>query len=256
MRAPLLALTLFVTGCGNTEVIVASPGDEDADAGTGGSGGGTQSATGGGTQSSTGGGTQSGTGGGTQSGTGGGAQTACSAATCSGCCALGVCQPGTSQTACGAGGLACSTCLTAQVCKADHTCGTNAPPGVDPASVWVVQPSAATIANFPWDDLSDPDPEVDLWCPATEADYTAYAPKRSDTFNPTWSSMTGTCEMTAAALMATGFGFGVYDVDFVDYETITPYSEVKVSQAQFTAGQIVLPAMEGLTSLTFKLTKK
>jgi hypothetical protein len=100
--------------------------------GTGGTGGG--SATGGGTGGGTGVGGGSAAGGGTGGsaggssaggGTGGGTTAACSNVTCpNGCCnqVNGKCEVGTSNTLCGAGGLACTVCNTGS----GQTCQNNA----------------------------------------------------------------------------------------------------------------------------------
>ena len=80
----------------------------DAGTGTGGGGG----STGGG-----GGATGGGTGGG--SGGGSGAPPPCSAVTCAGCCTFdGRCELGTSDVACGIGGLVCASCNGSDACQA------------------------------------------------------------------------------------------------------------------------------------------
>ncbi len=52
---------------------------------------------------------------------------ACSAANCVGCCVGGVCQPGTLDSACGAGGGACNSCGGNQSCQ-KGTCGPKTTP--------------------------------------------------------------------------------------------------------------------------------
>ncbi len=53
-----------------------------------------------------------------------GGAAACGPSQCNGCCdASGVCQPGTSTSACGKSGNACDTCVGVQVCGATATCG-------------------------------------------------------------------------------------------------------------------------------------
>ncbi len=71
--------------------------DAGIDAGTGVGGGGGNTATGG--------------------GSGGSSGTTCGAASCSGCCVLDRCEPGTTEAACGAGGAICSACSDGTTCE-------------------------------------------------------------------------------------------------------------------------------------------
>ncbi|MFT3710368.1 MAG: hypothetical protein QM817_22320 [Archangium sp.] len=83
------------------------------DAGTGGGGG----ATGGGGGATGGGGGTTGGGGGATGG-GSSAPPPCSALTCAGCCTFdGRCELGTSDIACGAGGLSCASCNGSDSCQ-------------------------------------------------------------------------------------------------------------------------------------------
>lgn len=85
-----------------------------ADAGSGGGAGG-----GSGSDGGTGGGsaTGGGTGGGGSNTGGGGTSGGCGPVTCAGCCdALGVCQPGSAVTACGAHGGICQSCAGSEEC--------------------------------------------------------------------------------------------------------------------------------------------
>ena len=131
--------------------------------GTGGSGGtGGTGASGGGSAAGGGTGGGSGTGGGTAGGTGGsgGGVAACSNANCpNGCCdpVNGSCRVGDSNTACGAGGLACKSCNTqlGQACQNNQCVGgtcdaTAAPPAAaaaTPASLRRARTSAAPTAR-------------------------------------------------------------------------------------------------------------
>ncbi len=270
MRFPLLVLCLVTVGCGNAQFKAHDPyadagmhGGFDAGVGggtaTGGGGGGGGGVTGGGVTGggsggggsggggSGGGGSAGGTGGGSATGGGGGAST-CSAATCQGCCVGGACQPGTTATACGHGGALCSSCAAPDACLADQTCG------IDPASRWVVQPTAAHVdPTVAWDSASAPDPEIALWCPATVSSYNGLAVKVDNTYDPTWT--TGGCTVTASELFATGFAFDCIDVDGISSDQITAFTTVPVTPATLRAGTLTGSA-GGLDSVTFSFTKQ
>ena len=252
MRLPLLSVVLVLAACGAAQFTSHDP---YADAGTpardaGATGGGTGTgggmATGGG--AATGGGTGTGGGG---TGTGGGGMTGCSASTCAtGCCANGVCQPGTTTAQCGRGGGACVACMPSDLCGATQTCS------IDPTSTWLVQPASAVIApdngGVAWDDFSDPDPELGLWCPSTSTNLTI-VPKVSDTFTPSWTS--GGCTATAAQLLADGFGFDAVDIDTFGGDTIANFSAAAVSEQDLRAGTITV-SHEAMTSMTVRLTRQ
>ncbi len=91
--------------------------DAGVDAGTGAGGGGGSTAAGG--------------------GSGGSGGTTCGAASCTGCCVLDRCEPGTTEAACGAGGTSCNACSGGTTCEsgmcqaAPVGCGcTSAPVGL------------------------------------------------------------------------------------------------------------------------------
>jgi hypothetical protein len=248
MRSALLCVVWFLAGCGASQFTTHDPYADagitpgrDAGLSGGGAGGGT--ATGGGV------GGGSATGGGT--GTGGGGMTGCSASTCAtGCCANGVCQPGTTSTQCGRGGIACVACSSSDTCGGAQTCS------IDPSSTWLVQPTSAVIApdngGVSWDDFSDPDPELGLWCPATSTSLTILT-KVSDTLTPNWTS--GGCTATAAELMADGIGFDAVDIDTFGADTIANFSAAPVSEQDLRAGTITV-SHEALTSMTVQLTRQ
>jgi hypothetical protein len=249
----LLISSLFLLACGATQFNTRDP---YADAGTqaaedaGATGGGGGAATGGGGGAVTGGGGGSTTGGGGGgSATGGGGGASCSAATCAnGCCANGVCQAGTSNAQCGKGGVACAVCPSAtDVCKADQTCG------IDPASTWRVRPSSAVISSFAWDDLSPPDIELELWCPATATNATAVMPKVSDSYMPSWSS--GGCTLTAAQALSAGFAWDAYDVDITALEEVAARQVEVLTESELRAGSVTV-SNGGVQSMTVTLIKQ
>lgn len=258
MRALVVSLVSLLVACGATQFTTHDPyadGGAEVDAGqddagvTGGGGGlgGGGGATGGGGGATGGGG---GTGGGGATGGGGGASCA---TTCAGCCVGEVCQAGTTNAQCGKAGATCTACPAAtDVCRADQTCG------IDPTSTWRLRPTAAVIApdngGFAWDDLSDPDPEVGLWCPSMSQGVSAVMPKQSDTFTPTWAS--GGCTATAAQFLQDGFGYDVLEIDTFSEETIVPYTVVTLTEAQLRTGTLTLGPRLGLTSMTIRLTKE
>ncbi len=266
----LLISSLFLLACGATQFNTRDPyadagmqAAEDAGATGGGggaaTGGGGGAVTGGGGGSTTGGGGGgsatggggggSATGGGGGSATGGGGGASCSAATCAnGCCANGVCQAGTSNAQCGKGGVACAVCPSAtDVCKADQTCG------IDPASTWRVRPTSAVISNVPWDDLSPPDIELELWCPATASNATAVMPKVSDSYLPSWSS--GGCTLTAAQALSVGFAWDAYDVDITALEEVAARQVEVLTESELRAGSVTV-SNGGVQSMTVTLIKQ
>jgi hypothetical protein len=96
----------------------------------------------------------------------------CGPSTCSGCCFNGTCETGTADSACGKGGVTCQSCRQPGVCKATQACG------VDPNSMWLVQPVSAQITptsnGAAWDALggSAPDVFVNLACSSTAQSHT------------------------------------------------------------------------------------
>lgn len=174
----------------------------------------------------------------------------CGASNCAGCCFNNVCQTGTTASACGKAGATCSTCGSAQVCKTDQTCG------VDPNGVWLVQPASAQIASSnngsSWDgDGSPPDVFVQLACPG---DTTAHTTPEVESYNPAWTS--GGCTAKASQLLATGWGFQLWDSDVSANDTITGVLVGQITEAQLLAGTVVYGASGGMLSLTVKLQKQ
>jgi hypothetical protein len=174
----------------------------------------------------------------------------CNATTCAGCCFNNSCQTGTAASACGKRGNACVTCGSAQVCKADQTCG------VDPNSTWRVQPVSAQIASSnngtSWDgDGSAPDVFVHSQCPgATSSVVTASV----ETYSPAWS--TGGCTAKASQLLADKWLFQLWDEDFSSHDTITPVLGFQFTEADFKAGGVNFSASGGMTSMSVQLQKQ
>lgn len=174
----------------------------------------------------------------------------CSASNCAGCCFNNVCQTGTAASACGKAGATCSVCGSAQVCKADQTCG------VDPNGVWLVQPVSAQIASSnngsSWDaDDSPPDVFVNSTCPgATGASVTPEV----ESYTPSWTS--GGCTAKAGQLLASKWTFQLWDSDISSDDTITDVLNFQFTEAQLTAGTITFAPSGGMKSLTVKLQKQ
>ncbi len=254
---PVLVLFLLA-GCGATDVIVNRPGggqggEGGAAGGTGGTGGSTGVGGGvGGGAASTGGGA------GGSMGSGGGSAGPCSPTTCaSGCCgSLGNCLAGTANTACGKMGATCVACLNGQVCGAtSRACEMP----FDVNATWTVRPSAAQVAAMKpgggdWDDLSDPDVGIELFCPLNQASATATAESVTDTFNPTWTTTTGTCRLTAAVLMSQGFAFSAFENDVFSNDSVSARRTVMPTQAELQAGTKTVMNVDGLTSVTFRFS--
>lgn len=215
----LAASCLLAVGCGGT-----------GDAGGAGGGGG-----------------GAGGGGGGAGGGGGGNSPTCSALNCAGCCLNHVCQAGNTAAGCGKAGVACSTCVTGQVCKVDQTCG------VDPDSTWKVQPASATIATMnggaTWDfGGGAPDAYVTIWCPSSSAT-PVVTPTANDTFTPTWTS--GGCTAKASELIASGFAIALDDEDVSADDGISGKGTINVTEALLLAGSV-----DGITNNTTLTTMK
>lgn len=205
--------------------------------------------TGGGSGGSAGGGF----GGGSASGGGGGSTVTCNAANCTGCCFNGACQPGSTAAACGKNAAACTACQTNQVCRVDQTCG------VDPNSMWKVQPTSATIApnnnGATWDgDSSAPDVIIRLDCPPISSSSWDSSTPEVQSYSPTWT--TGGCTAKASDLLSAGFAFQAIDVDAVNDDTITSPLASTVREADFVSGQLTFNPSGGLQALTVRLQKQ
>ncbi len=171
-----------------------------------------------------------GAGGGT--GGGGGGSGACGPANCSGCCFNGACQAGTATAACGTNGGACVTCTGPNICSTTQTCA------LDPGSQWRLVPVSGSFSTTgDWDvGNGAPDTRVFLYCPAGAATASVSTPEVSDNFTPTYTA-TGSCIMTASALMTTGFDIRVIDVDLTSDDVIMT-GTIKLASGNFTAGTV------------------
>jgi hypothetical protein len=183
-------------------------------------------------------------------GGGSGNQQTCSASNCTGCCFNNVCQTGTTASACGRSGAACSACGSTQVCRTDQTCG------VDPNSVWLVQPVSARIASSDngtyWDgDDSAPDVVVAMRCPGST---TSTETPEVESYTPTWT--TGGCTAKASQLLAEPWVFQLWDIDVSSNDTITGALAFRITEEYLTAGTVTLSASGGMTSLTVRLQKQ
>lgn len=141
------------------------------------------------------------------------------------------------------------------VCKADQTCG------VDPNSMWRVQPISATVRStdsggVAWDALGGaPDPFCNLYCPGNATTVTSSTSAPQDTFTPTWSS--GGCVLKASELMTLGFGIAVYDEDVSSNDTISGAGVIRATEADLLAGRIDgITNNSTLTTLSVSLTKQ
>lgn len=226
-RGSLLFAVLVLVGCGGS----------GPDGTGGGNGGGTGGASGGG------------------SGGGGGAA-ACSATNCTGCCLNGTCQAGSTAAGCGKNGAVCLACINGAICKTDQTCG------IDPNSMWKVQPASATItplnAGADWDfGGGAPDPFVQLTCPATSTTVTTSTAAPADTFNPTWTTTSGAgCVMSASQLMTTGFKMILWDEDVSSNDAITGNMIVKPTEGHLIDGFVSFNAAGEILALRVNLTKQ
>jgi len=174
----------------------------------------------------------------------------CGASNCAGCCFNNACQTGTASAACGKAGAACRACASAQVCKADQTCG------VEPSSVWQVQPVSAVIASnnngSAWDgDGSAPDVAVAMRCPGSSS---SFSTAQVESYTPTWTA--GSCTATASQLLADPWVFQLFDIDLVSNDTITGPLGYRFLETDLLAGSVTLGPSGGMTSLTVRVTKQ
>lgn len=190
--------------------------------------------------------------GGTDGGTD--APAVCSPATCpSGCCNGTKCETGKTATACGTGGSLCSACPGQAPCKSDQTCG------VDPESLWKVQPLSATISaknqGNDWDvGAGAPDPFVQLWCPASAVSVTGTTPTAYDTYSPTWSS--GGCVMKAKDLFVFGYGLAVWDEDISVNDVIAPKGTITVTENLLVQGYMTVTNNSTLVTMKVAFQKQ
>ncbi|WNG55040.1 hypothetical protein F0U59_09820 [Archangium gephyra] len=181
---------------------------------------------------------------------GGGTEQKCSASNCAGCCFNNVCQTGNTASACGKAGATCSACGSAQVCRTNQTCG------VDPNSVWRVQPTSARIASSDngtsWDgDGSAPDVVVAMRCPGST---TSTETPEVESYTPAWTS--GGCTAKASQLLAEPWVFQLWDIDFSSNDTITDSLALRITEEFLTAGGVTVNASGGMTSMTVQLQKQ
>lgn len=197
------------------------------------------------------GGSDGGGGGGQTVGGGGGGAAACSSSNCTGCCLNNVCQSGNTAAGCGKNGIACVACGNNQVCRSDQLCG------VDPNSTWRVQPVSASIAannnGTSWDgDSSAPDVVVQMRCPPSTASNGTTSEVSS--YSPSWTS--GGCTSKASDLLASPWGYQLFDIDALADDTITGALTHQFKETDFVAGSVSLPASGGLQSMTVQLIKQ
>ncbi len=141
-------------------------------------------------------------------------------------------------------------CGSSKVCKTDQTCG------VDPNSVWRVQPVSARIASSDngtyWDgDDSAPDVVVVMQCPGST---TSTATSEVESYTPTWTS--GGCTAKASQLLAEPWVFQLWDIDFSSDDTITDSLALRITEEFLTAGAVTVNASGGMTSMTVQLQKQ
>ncbi len=141
-------------------------------------------------------------------------------------------------------------CSSAQVCKTDQACG------VDPNSVWRVQPVSAQIASSnngtSWDgDGSAPDVFVLMQCPGSSY---SVSTSEVESYNPTWSS--GGCTAKAGQLMAEPWVFQLWDSDLTSDDTITGALGFRFTEEHLIAGKVTIGASGGMTAMTVQLQKQ
>jgi hypothetical protein len=191
--------------------------------------------------------------GGSAGNTSGGSTTvSCRPGNCAGCCTGNLCVGGTSSLACGSGGGTCGYCSSPNICLSGGYCG------IDPESVWLVQPSQGTIASTnngaSWDSLdgSPPDVIVTTTCPPSSNPSTKKS-SQAESYTPAWND--GGCTSKAKDLLAEPFLFRLDDNDPVGADSITENLSVQLGAADFASGHVSLGASGGMQGITFDLTK-
>ena len=112
--------------------------------------------------------------------------------------------------------------------------------------------SAVINSSVSWDDFSDPDTELYLWCPETSNTEIIF-PVVADDYTPSWS---GGCDLTASELIATGIGLGALEVDSFSDDVLAPYTAISITEADLRAGTKTTGVIGGMTSITFSFTKQ
>lgn len=134
--------------------------------------------------------------------------------------------------------------------------------GLDPQSMWRVRPTMGTVTmrkpnGDNWDGFGgEPDPYVNLYCPATASSITVTSSEASNTLTPSWT--TGSCVLTAAQLLSAGFAFSVYDADGFfggADDLILAKTTVPVTTADLMAGSISRGPASALVSIAFTFTR-
>lgn len=138
------------------------------------------------------------------------------------------------------------------------SCGGSPGWSVDGASRWKLQPASASVRTTDAWDLGGgaPDPLVRLWCPPDAGTVTATTPAVSDSFMPAWTATTGSCVMTAGALMGGGFDVAVDDEDVTVNDPISARTTVKLTLVDFDAGFAEVTNGTTLPSLRISLTRQ
>jgi hypothetical protein len=163
----------------------------------------------------------------------------------------GACQTGLTAAGCGKSGATCAVCSGKQICKADQACG------VDPESMWKVQPVSATVATkngaADWDvGGGAPDPYVSMWCPPS-ATAPLVTPTVKDSFSPMWT--TGGCTVKGKDLLSLGFAVQVFDEDIAAPDAVGTKRTVVPTEAELLAGSVTVSGAP-LTTLRIELKQQ
>ena len=165
----------------------------------------------------------------------------CSAATCGGCCIGDVCQPGVTNSMCGAKGAACAVCPATAICLAGGTCGG------DVSGSYVIEVegrvSSRNSSGDCWDfPCSGPDPYLFVGASSTETEFDTYSPYWRRTFTVSYSSL------------ISGVAFDMYDEDVSSDDYICG-GTLRMTDADLRSHRA--PTYSGsLCSVTFTVTKK
>jgi hypothetical protein len=153
---------------------------------------------------------------------------------------------------CGKSGEACQACPSRTLCSSEQTCA------VDPESVWLVQPTAATIAPMngtqEWDLSSAPDVFIQLWCPANALIESSRTNVAQDSLTPYW--FTGGCVAKAKDLFSTGFAISANDEDAVSHDVIEGKTSIALTQEQLLKGSVVVPSLGMMQAFTVQFLKQ
>lgn len=167
----------------------------------------------------------------------------CSPATCGGCCAGDICQPGVTVSFCGVKGQVCASCSPTSSCQGDGSC---AP---DLSGLYDIMPGSGSVsARKPSGDCWDfpcgaPDPYLYVGISQTGVQSDTYSPYFSSVFTASYDDL------------KRGVSVAMWDEDVSDDDWIGS-GKLVVSDADLRARRDVVVMLGSSASVTFKIAKR